>query len=1003
MNFFKTVWRSGTTAKLWTILSAVLLVLVIAVSVCLTQIKFLNNLFDNLFGGPTKVLKAGDPSQYQYYQVDEQCYSKERTLELSNELNETICEEGFVLLKNDDQMLPLYTPESPADFKTAERPEISVFGKNSVNILYGGSGSGGSDTSNAVTLYQSLDSAGYDYNSTLRDFYLGSASGSGRPANPGMNTGALSSLSVGETPWANYTETVKNSFDSYNSAAFVVITRIGGEGFDLTRSESNHYLQLDADETKMLEEVNNAFSNVVLIINSATSIELGFLRDGSFPNIKAAIWIASPGMTGINSLGRILNGQVNPSGRLIDTFARDFSQTPSWQNFGTNLVENGNRYRTGTGTTGTLVTESNPTYVHYEEGIYVGYRYYETRGFIEGGENGDWTWYDEQVAYSFGHGLSYTSFKQEIILDGTTPSGAVGADDTITVKVKVTNTGFISGKETVQLYYTAPYYGSIEKSHVVLGAFAKTPEIPAGGEEFVTLKLKVREMASYRWNVENTEDSGYELEAGVYTVKIMGSANERDKFDSVDYEIAAHRYLYDEVTETRVKNLFEDSNAEMKEEGPNTANSLYEAGYFKKVKVMSRNDFQGTFPSNGAEKARRKTTSYFSDLKWPNDDTSDRPWYVADDDMPVQESKPQKFEQTDVKLYELIGKEYGNSLWDDLLDQITVSEMLQIIGSGAFMTIEIDGIGKPRTIDSDGPSGFNNFVQTTKRVYGTCFYASECVIAATWNVDLAEAMGNMIGNESIWGYTKDVTPYSGWYAPAVNIHRSQFSGRNWEYYSEDPHISGKMAAAVIRGAKSKGVYTFLKHFALNDQETDRNAILTWADEQTMREIYFKPFEYAVKEGGTTAIMSSFNRIGKVWAGGDYRLLTQLLRYEWGFEGMVITDFNTGAAHMPADQMIRAGGDLNLSYDIQPSEKDKSATQISALRRATKNILFTVVNSNAMNGNGLGVRWGYSISIWIKIMVLIDIAIVVGLGVWGFFLIKKILKRTKKDNNILVRA
>lgn len=987
--------KSGANAKAWTIVAAVLLVLALTVSLILTQNVFLRNTFSTLFGSGSKYLVSGDPAKYQYFKPDAECTSKAKTLEMANSLNEKLCEEGIVLLKNEGALLPLYTPESPHGFQIAQKPKISVFGKNSVNILYGGSGSGGANTAGAVTLYQSLEAAGYELNPALYNFYNSSASGRGRPESPGMDGGLLESFSTGETPWASYTQTAIDSFAGYSAAALAVITRIGGEGFDLPRNENNHYLQLDVNEKKMLEEVDKAFTNVILIINCATSVELGFLTDGAYPNIKAALWIATPGMTGLNALGRILNGSINPSGRLIDTYARDFTENPSWQNFGNNMANNGNRYRIGAAGS---FPSGNPAYVYYEEGIYVGYRYYETRGYTEWQKSGDWNWYDRQVVYPFGYGLSYTSFTKEIVLDESTAPDDLGPDDIVTVKVKVTNNGITAGKETVQLYYTAPYSGAIEKSQVVLGAFIKTPVIPAGEDRFVTLSIKVRDMASYDWNVADANNSGYKLEAGTYTIRLMNDANLRSQIDFMDYTVAAHHYLNDDVTtDQRVRNLFEDSNKEMKNEGPNNASSAYTP-----VKVMSRSDFAGTFPTSGKDKAKNKTNSYFNDLNWVKSDTADKPWYIAPEKMPEQASKPMSYDETEVKLYDLINApddggrisvDYNDPRWETLLNQLTRDEMSQLIGTGNFNTMEIKGIDKPKTIDPDGPAGFTNFMEVGKgSVFGTCFYASECIVAATWNTDLALEMGKMIGNESLWGDDKgdSTTPYSGWYAPAMNIHRSPFSGRNWEYYSEDAHVSGKMAAAVVKGAMSKGVYTYLKHFALNDQETNRSGVLTWADEQTMREIYFKPFECAVKEGGSTAVMSSFNRIGKVWAGGDYRLLSQLLRKEWGFKGMVITDYNTGASFMPADQMIRAGGDLNLSQNIQPSKDDHSATQIAAIRQAAKNILYTVANSNAMNGNGEGNRWGYSTPAWIIVMIGIDTAIILGLAVWGFFPIKKYL-------------
>ena len=376
-----------------------------------------------------------------------------------------------------------------------------------------------------------------------------------------------------------------------------------------------------------------------------------------------------------------------------------------------------------------------------------------------------------------------------------------------------------------------------------------------------------------------------------------------------------------------------------------------------------------------------------------------KPWYSAR--SPRQKRKQQTYKTTEVKLYRLIGKDYNDPLWDKLLNQLTYSEMAYLIGTGNFNTAAMKNIDKPKTIDPDGPAGFTNFmtvIKSTAVVYDTCFYASECVIGATYNVELAERMGEAAGNESLAGNERgDGRTYSGWYAPAVNIHRTPFGGRDWEYYSEDGLLAGKMAAGVVRGAKSKGVYTYIKHFALNEQETHRDTtgLITWANEQAMREIYLKPFELTVKEGGTNAMMSSFNRIGTVWAGGSYELLTQILRNEWGFKGMVITDYST-STYMYTDQMIRAGGDLVLMQDKQLSLSGTVMTSShkTALRQATKNILYTVANSNAMNGMGEGIIYAYAMPYWKIMLICLDCAVVAALGVWGFFSIRKSLKKEK---------
>lgn len=981
MNIIKTIWKN---ARGWLVTTICVLVFILVISLLLTQNLFLYNFFNTAFGGPERVLISGDPSKYQYFTPDKECSSKEETLVQANALNEEICEEGIVLLKNDDEALPL---------KTAEEKNVSVFGKNSVNLVYGGSGSGGANTSGSTTIYDSLTAAGINYNSDLKAFYENnSKSGGGRPANPGMNNPNLTSFSTGETPWDSYIQhNIISSFEQHHGAALVVFSRIGGEGFDLPRSADSHYLQLDANEEELLGKVCDNFEKVIIIINCATSMELGFLNEPKYDSkIKAALWIGTTGVTGINALGQILNGSVNPSGRLIDTYARDFTKDPTWQNFGNNLEENGNTYKVGSAGTNT-----GNAYVYYEEGIYIGYRYYETRGNNEYKKSGNYDWYDDAVVYPFGYGLSYTEFRWDVIETSHASGSPITGDEEISFTVKVTNTGESSGKEVVQLYYSAPYTeGGIEKSYVVLGAFAKTGLIEPKGSAEVTLSLNVRDMASYDWNGKNKHDPdyrGYILESGDYQVKFMKNSHDVVADLIYDYKLDQYaKFATDDHTGTKIKNLFEDVNQEIEK------NST--------VKLLSRENMSetGIFPTFGTGKSKSKPSSFFNDLKYTKDDAEDKPWFVPESEKPVYSQKQLSFKDTEVKLYMLRELEYddggeGERLWNALLDQLSLSEMSQLIGTGNFNTMQIESIGKPKTIDPDGPAGFTIFqeVSATKTVYGTCFYASECVVAATWNEDIAYRMGRMIGNEGLWGNQKgDSRPYSGWYAPAMNIHRSPFSGRNWEYYSEDAFISGKMAANVVRGANDKGVYTYLKHFALNDQETSREGVMTWADEQTMREIYFKPFEYAIKEGGSMAVMSSFNRIGKIWAGGNYALLTSLLRDEWGFKGMVITDFNTNGTYMPADQMIRAGGDLNLCQDMQPSS-DYTATQVSAMRKATRNILYTVSRSNAMNGSGDGVWWGYSTPGWIIFVIWIDVGITALLAVWGFFAIRKAFRRNNK--------
>jgi len=1009
LNALKFVWKNN---KLWLFVSVITMVILFTATMVATQQKDIAGTINTVMGGPREVLVKGDPTPYMRYKADNKDFKqfetnsefrvtrdKQDSLSAAKELNELIVEEGIVLLKNEQKALPL-----------SKSAKVSVFGKNSVNLVLGGSGSSAGSDGGATVLYDSLKNAGFTVNPTLRAFYENNnASASGRGKNPQMGT-IPAGLATGETPQSKYTESVKSSYAEYKDAAIVVISRIGGEGFDLPRSmktsfkagagkvagaksPNDHYLQLDANERDLLDAACEAFGKVVVLINASTSMELGFLENDK---IAAALWIGSPG-SAVNAIGRVLNGEVNPSGRLFDTFARDFTLDPTYANFANNNKTDGNRY---------VGTDSY--FVEYEEGIYVGYRYYETRAYEEAQEDNP-DWWKSNVVYPFGYGLSYTNFEWEIT-DARSNNGGSGSaidkDDVIEVDVKVTNKGSVSGKEVVQLYFSAPYYGEIEKAHVVLGDFAKTKEIAPGASDTVTLSLAAFDMASYDYNNANNELTGfkgYKLEDGIYNIFIGRNAHDawaagEDELLSVffvvrdndpdDERVTYFIYDKDPATGYEVKNRFDDV-----------------SGYIKKY--MSRLDFEGTFPEPPTDAERAMSKEFINSLYFFGMDGESpvkKPSEAFDKNKPWHSGTTYKQgESGTAKLHQVIGQDgtvdYNDPLWDDILNQITISEMAELIGIGNFNTRQIVGIGKPRTTDPDSPSGFVNFMGDPS-VYNTCFYASGCVIAATFNKDLAYDFGVMVGIEGIIGNVKgDGRPYSGWYAPAVNIHRSPFSGRNFEYYSEDGFLSGIIAANTVLGARAKGVYAYIKHFAVNDQETNRdsNGILVWLDEQSMREIYLKPFEIVVKKGKAIGVMSSFNRLGTVWAGGSYELLTEVLRNEWGFKGTVITDYNL-QEYMPADQMIRAGGDLNLTQISglpSTSAADLTTTQIAAMRQATKNILYTVAQSNAMNGKGEGVEYRYALPLWNIWLILLNIGALLAFAAWGFFAIRKAQKKQGK--------
>lgn len=989
-NAFVFVW---THNRVFVIVSACVIAFLLALSLVITQVTLINNTFNTTFGEDRRVLKSGDPSTAQYFTKSEGIKNKQGALSAANALNEKICQEGFVLLKNEDS-LPL-----------ASEAKISVFGINSIDIVYGGSGSSAKKNTDGVDLYKSLINANISYNPTLKNFYDNKkAEGKGRTSQLGFDTGVLKGLETGELALNEYEGGVMNYVNEYSDAALVVFSRIGGEGYDLPRTmqgiaganSEDHYLQLDNNERALLTALcaaDSAFDNVVVIINSATPMELGFLEDGSYgEKLKGAIWMGTTGGTGLNALGRILNGEVSPSGRTVDTYARNFDSAPSWKNFSDNMVNDGNRYQVD-------CVDQNAYFVDYEEGIYVGYRYYETRGYTEYVKSGNYSWYDEEVVYPFGYGLSYADFEwnllsikigDQVLENGDVFTEAI-RDKKITVEVNVKNISEkFSGKEVVELYFSAPYAeGEVEKSHVVLGAFAKTEILKPNADQNVTISFNVRDMASYDYaDLNGNNYKTWEADAGDYTIYIGKNANDAWRKDGTTFTLSDDIiYNFDPYGENETVNRFDDVSSHIET-------------------YLSRDDWNGTFPTTPSIEDRNVSSELIDSMSTDayigagSDVDEGKKWYR--ERRPRQARASMSYSDTKIKMHDMIDKDYDDKSWETLLSQLTVKEMRYLVGTGNFNTAIIDSIGKPKTIDPDGPAGFTTFmsvIESTQVVYDTCFYASECVIGATWNVELAEAMGKAIGDESLVGNERgDGRTYSGWYAPAVNIHRSPFSGRNWEYYSEDGFLSGKMAAHVICGAKSKGVYTYVKHFAINDQETNRdtNGLITWLNEQSMREIYLKPFELAVKEGKTTAMMTSFNRIGTVWAGGSYELLTEVLREEWGFKGMVITDYAN--SYMDPDQMIRAGGDLSLFQDQQPSASGLrvNASHLTALRNAVKNILYTVSKSNAMNGMGPGIEYVYAMAYWKIVLIIIDCAIVTGIAVWGFFAIRSALKKAKAD-------
>lgn len=823
----------------------------------------------------------------------------------ATELVEQIAEEGIVLLKNEDNILPL-----------TDSGKLNVFGWASTNPCYGGTGSGSlSDAYETVTLLQGLENAGFELNTELSDFYTDY-----RADRPEVGMWAQD-WTLPEPAADSYSDDMMSNAKEFSDTAMVVITRVGGEGADLPTDVSQvtytnnsdeyndfepgeHYLQLSRTERNMLDLVCANFDNVVVVYNGANAMELGFVNE--YEQIKGALWCPGTGQSGFNALGKILSGEVNPSAKTSDTFAADLTVTPTANNFGRFAYDNTEEFgMQQVGFTGEEVTIT-PNFVNYVEGIYVGYRFWETaddEGFIN---------YDESVVYPFGYGLSYTTFEQE--MGNITESGG-----TISFDVTVTNTGETAGKDVVEVYYNPPYTnGGIEKSSVNLIAFEKTEMLEPGASETVSISFNIEDMASYDY--QNAK--AYVLEAGDYEISINSDAH---------HVIDAQTYHLAETITYSGENTRSTDNAEVTNQFDTAAGE---------ITYLSRAD---GFANYDEATAAPKTYSMTDEQKaaFLNTGNYDPENYNSEDD-----EMPETGAKNGLELAALRGADYDDEQWDQLLDQLTVDEMDQLIALGGYQTVAVSSIGKVQTVDCDGPASINNNFTGT----GSVGFPSAVMIASTWNKDIAAAFGESIGKMA------DEMGVSGWYAPAMNIHRSAFAGRNFEYYSEDGLLSGKIASAAIQGAQEYGVYAYMKHFALNDQETNRDSMLcTWSNEQAIREIYLKPFELSVKEGGCGAVMSSFNYIGTEWAGACNALCNTVLRDEWGFKGFVLTDYFGAVIYMNADQAIRNGTDCMLvAYDTATNHvKDQtSATSIQAMRQAAKNILYTVVNSRAYDPENL---------------------------------------------------
>ena len=876
------VWKMVESIKVPLVVVGVALALAIIVSLAVFKM-----------GKPARKLAAGTGAL-----TDE---SKAQVEDLGNDISD----EGMVLLKNQGGALPL-----------AKGSAINVWGWGSTNPIYGGTGSGSLSKDNpTTTLLDGLHNAGFTTNDELTSLYT-----SYRAERPEVGM-FKADWSLPEPTQDKYSESVLSNAAAFGDTAVVTIARSGGEGFDLPRDvnremadnpyfsytnnseeytdfeDGQGYLELTRPEKDMIELAKKTSTKTIVVINAANVLQLGDLQDD--PEIDAIVWAIPGGQVGFNALGRILDGEVNPSAKTPDTFPRVIKAGPAANNFGdfqyTNMTEFAQDDPFNKG------TQTQPSFVNYTDSIYVGYRWYETaaaEGVID---------YGNEVVYPFGYGLSYTTFSQsmsDILVDEAT--GTMSAD------VTVTNTGQVAGKDIVQIYDNPPYTdGGIEKASANLLSYGKTKLLEPGESQMLTVTWNRDALASY----DSVNAKAYVLEAGDY--KISARTNSHDVIDEKTYTVdttqtfntADNTHDGDKVVAT---NQFDDAKGDV--------TYLSRAGRF--ANLAEATAAPTNFEMSEANKAEFLATSNYD---------------AAAADADSSATMPTTGAKNGLVLGDLAGLDYDDPKWDQLLHQLTVKEMNTLISKGGYGSPAISSIGKLRVSDVDGPASLNNNFTGV----GSIGLPSAVSVAATFNKELARSFGDAIGTMA---HDMQV---SGWYAPATNTHRYAYAGRNFEYFSEDPVLAGTQVAEEIKGAQAKGVYAFLKHFALNDQETNRTHMLaTWTNEQAMREIYLRSFEIGVKDGGAHAIMSAFNYIGPEYAGASSSLLQGVLRDEWGFRGMVLTDYFAGYGYQNADQITRNGGDMMLAtIDMSIATVNvQDAGRVTALRGASHNILYTVANS-----------------------------------------------------------
>lgn len=941
-----------------------------AIAIILAAATAIGNVYANkysdlisvYFNQPTsKVVSASNETTEHF--TSDYASDDEREQALAD-MGTTILREGVTLLKNENGTLPLEATS-----------KISVFGQDSVDSVYGGGGAGSIDTSKAQSLMDAFEQAGFDVNPTLTEFYTTGAGKDYRKTS--TDAYGKGTFAVNEVPASAYTDDVEKSFASYNDAAIVVIGRSGSESQDLPTDKlasGYTYLQLDDDERAMLKMASDNFDKVVVLLNTQNPMELADLEDDS---IDAVMWIGSLGQTGAGGVAEALNGTVNPSGHLPDTYAYDLKSAPSSANFGSYAIVNGTDRFTS-------------SYMAYAEGIYVGYRYYETRyeDVVLGNEARSNYDYTKQVAYPFGYGLSYTDFTWS-------DYSMKKADGGFDISVKVTNTGKTAGKDVVQLYMQSPYTdydkaNGIEKASVELVGYAKTDTLKAGASETVTVHVDQESMKT----CDSAGEGTYIMDAGDYylvagtdahnalnnILAAKGKTTADGMTENGNAALAAKHTVHSQDNTTYAKSAATD------EKISNQFDDVDLTTYDNSFTYLSRSDWTGSWPATYADGKWTASQKFLDALTIDTAQSEPEQKPTTDTDNP-------SYGKLNASM--LMDTDYADESWSALIGQMSVKELDQLVRIGGYATKSVSSTQLPATTDKDGPAGISSTLVGGESGMG---YPSEIVIAATWNSDLAESFGKAIGEDSL------ALKVAVWYGPACNIHRNPYGGRAFEYFSEDSYLSGAMCAKVVAGAGSKGVVSTVKHFALNDQETNRMGGAIFANEQTIRQLYLRPFEMSVRDGGATAMMASMNRIGSRWTGGHKGLMTNTLRGEWGFNGFVVTDQASYSVFAYEDlrEGLEAGTDLWLNTDAglwKLPDDDMTDGVIANMQRAAHNISYAISRSNAMNGLSANSKIVKVTPLWRWGVYALDGVVTVGAVALIAIATLQILRRRKRDATV----